>query len=55
MEKFRIWYTTYSTEITWFIIGWCIMASLNSLERGDHTGALINLVLAGLNYMLGRR
>ena len=55
MEKFRIWYLTYQNEISWFIIGWCIQAGLNSIQRGDGIGAIINLALAWINYYMWKK
>lgn len=55
MNKFRDWYIRNSVEITWFVIGLCFMAGLNSLARGDHTSAAINFGIAFVNYILNRR
>jgi hypothetical protein len=52
MNKFRIWFTTYRTEITWFLIGWLVLAGLHEIQRGDLIGALIDFALAFLNYKL---
>lgn len=55
MNKFRQWYLTYYTEITWFIIGFLIAAGLNSLSHGDYGDAAFSLVLAFANYYLSRK
>jgi hypothetical protein len=52
LEKFRGWYLTYQNEISWFIIGWCIQAGLNSLQRGDGITMLIDFALAYFNYYM---
>lgn len=52
MERFRNWYLTYQNEISWFIIGWCIQAGLNSLQRGDGVSMLIDFALAYFNYYM---
>ena len=46
MNKFREWYLSNATEITWFIIGWCTLAGFDSLIRGDMSSATINFALA---------
>jgi hypothetical protein len=55
MNKFVQWYTKYSNEITWFIIGMCTVTGLTSLARGDYSGATLNLGIAFLNYMMNKR
>jgi hypothetical protein len=52
MNKIRIWFATYRTEITWFLIGWLVLAGLHEIQRGDLIGALIDFALAYLNYKL---
>jgi hypothetical protein len=55
MNKFRNWYLTYWTEITWFLIGWLVMAMLEALHRGDYTTAFIDAALVVVNYTLAKR
>ena len=55
MNKFREWYLTYTTEITWFIIGVCTMSGLESLAREQYSNAAINFGLAYLNYFMNKR
>jgi hypothetical protein len=55
MDKFRQWYMTYSTEITWFLIGTLITGGLNSLARHDYVNAGISFVLAYVNYFFNKR
>lgn len=55
MSKFRQWYLTYWTEITWFIIGWLAMATLEAIGRGQWTTALIDAVLIYINYAMSKR
>jgi hypothetical protein len=55
MEKIRQWYLQYYTEITWFLIGFLVMAGFNNLGQGDYTGALINFGLAYVNYFFSKR
>jgi hypothetical protein len=55
MSKFSQWYTTYSNEITWFIIGMCVTGGIDSLIRGQFIHATISFAVAYLNYALNRR
>lgn len=55
MDKFRIWYLTYSTEITWFLIGWIMMCGFHALGKGDYLSALIDFALAYANYFMWSR
>lgn len=55
MNKFRDWYIRNSVEITWFVIGLCVMSGLVSAAAGNYTSAAINFGIAYLNYMLNKR
>ena len=55
LNKFRQWYLRNYTEITWFLIGFLIMAGLQSLSVHDYSSALINFGLAWVNYIFSRR
>lgn len=55
MDKFRNWYLTNSTEITWFIIGICTFSGIESLAREQYANAVINFGLAYLNYFMNKR
>ena len=55
MSKFREWYMSNATEITWFIIGMCVTGGIDSLARGNYGSAALSFVLAYLNYALNRR
>jgi hypothetical protein len=52
MNSFREWYTKYSQEITWFLIGILSMDLLNSLAVQNYGGAGLSALLIFLNYML---
>lgn len=54
MSKFRYWYLSHATEITWFVIGVCFMAGLDSLARGNYGNAAINFGIAYLNYIFNK-
>jgi hypothetical protein len=54
MNKFRQWYMQNAIEITWFIIGFLVMAGLQDLSVGNYIGALISFVLAYINYLLNK-
>lgn len=55
MNKFREWYMNYSVEITWCVIGLCVMSGLFSLAAGNYTIAAINFGIALVNFLLNRR
>jgi hypothetical protein len=55
MNKFRDWYLSNVTEITWFIIGVCTHSGLTALARENYTDAVLNFGLAYLNYILNKR
>ena len=54
MNKFRQWYLTNQTEITWFLIGFLTLGGLQDLSVGNYVGALINFALAYINYTLNK-
>jgi hypothetical protein len=43
-----------ATEITWFLIGFLVMAGLQDLSTGNYIGALISFGLAYINYSLNK-
>lgn len=55
MNKFMLWYNRNYTEITWFIIGFLVMAGLTDASRGDYTGAIISFGIAWLNYLFSKK
>ena len=55
MNKFRQWYLENGTEITWFLIGWLVLASLEALGREQYGTAVIDLALAYFNYYMNKR
>lgn len=55
MNAFRLWYTKYYVEITWFIIGWLGLAALYDFSRGDWIGLLIDLALIVVNVIFYRK
>jgi hypothetical protein len=55
MDKFVLWYKENYKEITWFLIGFLVMAGLYDLKQGDYSGAIFSFSLAGLNYWMDRR
>lgn len=55
MNKFRNWYLSNYTEITWFLIGFLIYDALYQLSRGNSVGALISFGLAAFNFFLSKR
>lgn len=55
LDNFRSWYLKNQNEITWFLIGFLIAASLHSFSMGNYTDAAFSLVLAFANYYLNKR
>jgi hypothetical protein len=52
MNSFRNWYSYNQDAISWFIIGWMSLATLDALAEGRYIGALINAGIVWLNYSL---
>ena len=46
------WYTRNSLEITWFIIGWLALSTVNNLTSGDYGWALFSAFLLWANYKI---
>ncbi len=55
MNTIRQWYLRNHTEITWFLIGFLIMAGLVDISQGDWTGTIINFGLAWVNYIFRKQ
>ena len=55
LDKFRIWYLTYQSEITWFVIGWMVFAGVDSLVRENYITMVIDWALAYFNYFMWSR
>jgi hypothetical protein len=52
MNKVRQWYLNNQKEITWFLIGFLVMAGLQDLRVGNYVGAFVSFILAFINYKL---
>ena len=50
-----LWYNRNYQAITWFIIGFLVMAGLTNLSTGDYTGAIISFGIACGNYIFRKR
>ena len=46
------WWTRNHLEITWFVIGWLAMATLDQLASGNYLWAAVNAFLLWFNYKL---
>jgi hypothetical protein len=55
MNGIQRWFTRYSIEITWFIIGWLSLDFIHEFGHGNWGGMLIDAVLIALNYYLAKR
>jgi hypothetical protein len=54
MNSFKQWYLTNQTEITWFLIGFLVLAGLQDLSIGNYIGAALSFGLAYINYALNK-
>ena len=48
------WFQRWQYEISYFIAGWCALATLNCLTTGDYIWAAINVFLVWVNIRLAR-
>jgi hypothetical protein len=55
LENFRRWYLRNYSEITWFLIGFLVMAGLSDASQGDTSGAVLSFGLAFVNYLFVRK
>lgn len=55
MNKFQLWYTQYSNEITWFIIGVCAMSCIVNLSLGRYSSAAVDAFFVVVNYIFWKR
>ena len=55
LDNFRNWYIRNYTEITWFLIGFLVMAGLTDLGEGNYAGAVISFGIAYVNYIFSRK
>ena len=54
-DKFRYWYTSNYSAITWFVIGFLVSAGVYDLAQGDYAGAVLDFGIAFVNYLFVRR
>jgi hypothetical protein len=50
LERFRNWYLTNATQITWFIIGAMIMSGLIYFGQEQYLNAVLCWFVAAANY-----
>lgn len=55
LNNFRQWYLRNYTEITWFLIGFLVMAGLTDIGQGNYVGAVISFGIAYINYVFSKR
>ena len=55
LDNFRLWYLRNYTEITWFLIGFLVMAGCSDIGQGDYTGAIISFGIAYINYLFSKK
>jgi hypothetical protein len=49
MNKFIYFLQKYQNEITWFLVGWCIYAGINALEKESYSLAMFDFFIALVN------
>ena len=54
-NKFRYWYTSNYSAITWFVIGFLVSAGVYDLAQGNYAGAVIDFGIAFVNYLFVRQ
>ena len=54
MNKIAQWHYTYTTEITWFLIGWLSLAALEAFSNENYVSAIVDVALATLNYQMSK-
>jgi hypothetical protein len=54
MNKLMKWFRENNTEITWFIIGMMLTNAIVHLSQGQFGLAVVDLVLAGINFQFWR-
>jgi hypothetical protein len=51
MNKFRAWYLRNYEAITWFLIGWLVLAGIYEFSQGEYVSALVLWAVALINYI----
>ena len=54
-DNVRNWYVRNYSQITWFLIGFLVMAGLSDLSKGDLSGAVLSFGLALVNYFFVKK
>lgn len=52
-DHFKRWYMCHSVQITWFLIGWCVLAGIRNLAEGHYASSVMCFGVAYLNYKVG--
>jgi len=52
MNRVKLFFYKYRSEINWFLMGWLTLSGFHSLAQGDYTGVAISWGLAFLNFKL---
>ena len=48
------WFQRWQYEINFFIAGWCALATIDCLSRGDYLWSIINAGLVYINIKLAK-
>jgi hypothetical protein len=55
MNIIRAWYLKNQNEITWFLIGFLIAASVRSFSIGEYEDSAFSILMAWANYYLNKK
>ena len=55
LDNFIRWYHRNYTEITWFLIGFLVMAGCADIGKGGYVGAMLSFGIAYVNYLFSKR
>lgn len=55
MNGVRRWYLTNQNNITWFLIGFLVAASIHSFSVGEYEDAAFSMLMAFANYYLNKK
>lgn len=51
IDKIRYWYYSNHVQITWFFIGFFMLAGLHDIKHREYISAMIDFGLVALNYI----
>ena len=51
IDKIRYWYYSNHVQITWFFIGFFMLAGLHDIKHREYISAMIDFGIVALNYI----